>query len=151
MYSVIEYKGFQHKVTVGETLKLPLSEAKVGDELTVSDVLLFADGDAVTVGAPKISGATVKLEVLAHDMEDKIIVFKRKRRKRYRKTQGHRQDYTEVLVTEIVSGATKSSVDDKFKVRARARAKALAKLKVQNVPLTKAQKIENAKAAKEGK
>lgn len=149
MYSVIEYKGFQHKVTVGETLKLPLSEAKVGDELTVSNVLLFANGDAVTVGAPMISGATVKLEVLAHDMEDKIIVFKRKRRKRYRKTQGHRQDYTEVLVTEIASGSAKSSADDKAKVRARARAKALAKLKVQNVPLTKAQKI--SAAAKEGK
>lgn len=149
MYSVIEYKGFQHKVTVGETLKLPLSEAKVGEELTVSDVLLFANGDAVTVGAPKVSGASVKLEVLAHDMDDKIIIFKRKRRKRYRLTQGHRQDYTEVLVTEMVSGATKSSVDDKAKIRARARAKALAKAKVQNVPLTKAQKI--AAAAKEGK
>lgn len=149
MYSVIEYKGFQHKVTLGETLKLPLTEAKVGDIVTVSDILLFADGDKVSVGAPKVSGATVKLEVLAHDREDKVIIFKRKRRKRYRLLKGHRQDYTEVLVTEIASGAAKSAVDEKAKVRARARATALAKLKVQNVPLTKAQKI--AAAAKEGK
>jgi ribosomal protein L21 len=149
MYSVIEYKGFQHKVTVGETLKLPFTDAKVGDTLTVSDVLLFADGDSVSVGAPKVGGATVKLEVLAHDKEDKVLIFKRKRRKRYRLTRGHRQDYTEVLVTDIASGSAKSSVDDKAKVRARARAKALALAKVQNVPLTKAQKI--AAAAKEGK
>jgi large subunit ribosomal protein L21 len=149
MYSVIECKGFQHKVTVGETVKLPKLDAKIGDVVTVSDVLLFADGDKVEVGAPKVSGATVKMEVLLHDKDDKVIVFKRKRRKRYRKTQGHRQDYTEVLVTEIASGAAKSSADEKAKVRARARATALAKLKVQNVPLTKAQKI--AAAAKEGK
>ncbi len=151
MYSVIEYKGFQHKVTVGETLKLPLTEAKVGDTVTVSDILLFADGDKVSVGAPKVSGASVKLEVLAHDQDDKVLIFKRKRRKRYRLLKGHRQDYTEVLVTEIALGAAKSSADEKAKVRARARAKALAKLKVQNVPLTKAQKIAAANSGKEGK
>ncbi|HLP41262.1 MAG TPA: 50S ribosomal protein L21 [Fibrobacteria bacterium] len=146
MYSVIECKGFQHKVTVGETLKLPKLDAKIGDIVTVGEVLLFADGDKVTVGAPNISGASVKMEVLAHDKDDKVIIFKRKRRKRYRLTQGHRQDYTEVLVTEIASGSAKSAVDEKAKVRARARAKALAQAKVQNVPLTKAQKIAAAAA-----
>jgi large subunit ribosomal protein L21 len=148
MYSVIECKGFQHKVTVGETVKLPKLDAKVGDVVTVADVLLFADGDKVEVGAPKVSGASVKMEVLTNDKDDKVLIFKRKRRKRYRKTQGHRQDYTEVLVIEMASGSAKGSADEKAKIRARARATALAKLKVQNVPLTKAQKI--AAAAKEG-
>lgn len=148
MYSVIESGGFQHKITVGETLKLSKIEAKVGDVLTVSNVLLFANGEKITVGKPLVSGASVKMEVLDQGMDDKVISFKRKQRKRYRKTIGHRQRFTEVLVTEIVCGADKSSVDDKAKIRARARAKALNAQKVQNVPLTKAQKIAAAKVGK---
>lgn len=148
MYSVIEAGGFQHKVTVGETLKLPKMDAKIGDVVTNSNVLLFANGDTVLVGAPLVSGASVKMEVLNQGKGDKVISFKRRQRKRYRKTIGHRQLFTEVLVTEIASGADKASVDEKAKVRARARIKALAAQKVQNVPLTRAQKVA---AAKEGK
>jgi large subunit ribosomal protein L21 len=148
MYSVIESGGFQHKITVGETLKLAKIEAKVGEVLTVSNVLLYANGESVVVGKPMVSGASVKMEVLDQGKDDKIISFKRKQRKRYRKTIGHRQLFTEVLVTEMVCGADKSSVDDKAKIRARARIKALTAQKVQNVPLTKAQKISAAKAGK---
>ncbi len=148
MYSVIECGGFQHKITVGETLKVSKIEAKVGDVLTVSSVLLFSNGDNVVVGKPVVSGASVTMEVLDQGKDDKVISFKRKQRKRYRKTIGHRQQFTEVLVTEIACGSDKSSVDDKAKLRARARAKALNAMKVQNVPLTKAQKIA---AGKEGK
>ena len=67
-------------------------------------VLLFADGDTVSVGAPKVGGATVKLEVLAHDKDDKVLIFKRKRRKGYRKKQGHRQGFTEVRIGDITLG-----------------------------------------------
>lgn len=148
MYSVIECGGFQHKITVGETLKVSKIDAKIGEVLTVANVLLYANGENVVVGKPIISEASVKMEVLTHDMDDKVISFKRKARKRYRKTIGHRQQYTEVLVTEMVCGTDKSSVDEKAKLRARARIKALDKQKVQNVPLTKAQKIA---ASKEGK
>lgn len=150
MYSVIECGGFQHKITLGETLKVPKLEAKVGEVVSAPKVLLFCNGANLKIGAPIVDGAAVKMEVLMHDKDDKIIVFKRKRRKRYRRTQGHRQDFTEVLVTEIACGSDKGSVDEKAKVRARARAKALLAAKVQNVPLTKAQKIAAA-AAKEGK
>jgi ribosomal protein L21 len=149
MYSVIECGGFQHKITVGETLKVPKMEAKVGDVVTVSNVLLFANGDSVKVGAPLVSGAAVTLEVLDQGKGDKVLSFKRKQRKRYRRTVGHRQQYTEVLVTGMALGSDKASVDDKAKARARARIKALAAQKVQNVPLTRAQKV--AAAAKEGK
>lgn len=145
MYSVIECGGFQHKITVGETLKLPKMDAKVGDVVTISKVLLFADGSTVQVGAPLVSGAAVKLEVLDQGKGDKVISFKRRQRKRYRRTVGHRQLHTEVLVTEIVSGSAKAAVDEKAKVRARARIKALAAQKVQNVPLTRAQKVAAAK------
>ncbi len=141
MYSVIECGGFQHKITVGETLKVPKLDAKVGDVLTVSSVLLFSNGDTVKIGKPTVSGASVKMEILDQGKDDKVISFKRKARKRYRKTIGHRQDYTEVLVTEIACDSDKSSVDDNAKIRARARIKALNAAKVQNVPLTKAQKI----------
>ena len=141
MYSVIECGGFQHKITVGETLKVPKMDAKVGDVVTVSNVLLFANGEAVQIGAPLVSGAAVTLEVLNQGKGDKVLSFKRKARKRYRKTVGHRQLFTEVLVTEIAVGSDKSSVDEKAKLRARARIKALAAQKVQNVPLTRAQKV----------
>src|SRR3954471_21460624 len=146
MYSVIECGGFQHKVTVGETLKLPKMDAKIGDVVTVSNVLLFADGGNIVVGAPLVSGAAVTLEVLNQGKADKVISFKRKQRKRYRRTVGHRQQYTEVLVTGIASGSTKSNVDEKAKVRARARITALEARKVQQPKVTRAQKIAAAKS-----
>src|SRR6185503_18968678 len=143
MYSVIECGGFQHKVTVGERVKLtlPKLEAKIGEIITAPKVLLFSNGANVKVGAPVVDGASVKMEVLGHDREDKVLIFKRKRRKRYRLLKGHRQHYTEVLVTEIACGSDKSTADEQAKVRARARSKALAAAKVQNVPPTRKQKI----------
>ena len=149
MYSVIECGGFQHKITVGETLKVPKMDAQVGDVVTVSNVLLFSNGETVQIGAPLVSGAAVTLEVLNQGKGDKVLSFKRKARKRYRKTIGHRQLFTEVLVTGMAFGSDKSAVDEKAKTRARARIKALAAQKVQNVPLTRAQKV--AATAKEGK
>jgi large subunit ribosomal protein L21 len=146
MYSVIECGGFQHKVTVGETLKLPKMDAKVGDVVTVSNVLLFADGGTIQVGAPLVSGAAVTLEVLNQGKADKVISFKRKQRKRYRRTVGHRQLFTEVLVTGIASGSAKANVDEKAKIRARARITALEALKVQQPKVTRAQKIAAAQA-----
>jgi len=146
MYSVIECGGFQHKVTVGETLKLPKMDAKVGDVVTVSNVLLFADGATILVGAPLVSGAAVTLEVLNQGKADKVISFKRRQRKRYRRTVGHRQLFTEVLVTGIASGSTKSNVDEKAKIRARARITALEARKVQQPKVTRVQKIAAAKA-----
>jgi ribosomal protein L21 len=141
IYSVIECGGFQHKVAVGETVRVPLMEAKVGDTVTVADVLLFASGDKVIVGQPKVTGAAVKLEVLQHDRDDKVIVFKRKRRKRYRLTKGHRQDFTEVLVAEIACGADKQAVDAGVRERARKRATALQNMKVQVKKPTRKEKI----------
>jgi large subunit ribosomal protein L21 len=141
MYSVIVSGGFQHKVTPGERVKISKISAPVGEVLSVSDVLLFANGTDVKVGAPNVAGATVKLEVLQHDRADKIKVFKKKRRKRYRKTQGHRQHFTEVLVREISCGADKAVADDAVIARARTRAAVLEKMKLQIKKPTRKEKV----------
>jgi large subunit ribosomal protein L21 len=141
MYSVIVSGGFQHKVTPGERVKLSKINAPVGEVLTVSDVLLFANGSTVKVGAPKVADATVKLEVLQHDRGDKVRVFKKKRRKRYRKTQGHRQHFTEVIVREISCGGESASAEETVVKQARVRAAALEKMKLQIKKPTRREKI----------
>ncbi len=148
MYSVIASGGFQHKITPGERVKLSKINAPVGEVLTVSDVLLFANGDTVKVGAPMVEGALVKLEILQHDRDDKIKVFKKKRRKRYRKTQGHRQHFTEVIVREISCGGESAVAEDVVVERARARAAALENMKIQVKKPTRREKI--AAQAQEG-
>ena len=147
MYSVIAYGGFQHKVVAGERVKFPKIEALVGDVITISDVLLFANGADVKVGVPKVLDASVKVEVLQHDREDKIKIFKKKRRKRYRLSQGHRQDFTEVLVREISCGSESSFVEEGTAKRARVRASALEQQKVQIKKPTRREKAAKAKEA----
>jgi ribosomal protein L21 len=146
MYSVIAQGGFQHKVAPGERVKLPKIEAAVGEVITVSDVLLFASGDTLKIGAPKVADATVKLEILQHDRDDKIVVFKRKRRKRFRRTQGHRQHFTEALVREIACGSEKAAADEKTVQIARQRARALEAMKIQKKNPTRQEKIKAAAA-----
>jgi large subunit ribosomal protein L21 len=83
-------------------LRVPSLDVEPGGSVVFDDVLLAGDGEAnVQVGTPKLDGATVKAEVLRHGRTDKVIVFKRKRRKGYRKKQGHRQGFTEIRVDEV--------------------------------------------------
>ena len=140
MYSIVETGGFQYKVELGKAYKVPTLDAAVGSELELKSVLLFA-GKEVQIGTPVLNDASVKVEVLAHGKYDTIIVYKKKRRTRYERRNGHRQGYTEVLVTELHSGAESEVVDQKIIERNRARIKALAAQKVQNVPLTRKEKI----------
>lgn len=102
MYAVFRTGGKQFRAEPGARLKVPSLEAEAGVTVTFDDVLLVADGDDVKVGSPAVDGATVKAEVLSHGRTKKVMVFKRKRRKGYRRRQGHRQGYTEVKVAEIV-------------------------------------------------
>lgn len=101
MYAVIKTGGKQYRVASGDKLKVEKLEADVGAEITFDQVLMVADGDNVKVGAPMLSGAAVKATVVAHGRGDKVRIFKMKRRKHYRKSQGHRQHYTEVQVSGI--------------------------------------------------
>jgi large subunit ribosomal protein L21 len=75
----------------------------VGSDIVIDQVLMVADGDNVTVGAPVVAGASVKATVVSHGRHDKVMIFKFRRRKHYRKTQGHRQDYTEIQIQQIAA------------------------------------------------
>ena len=103
MYAVFRTGGKQFRAQPGERVRVPALEAEAGDTVAFVDVLLLSDGDDVTVGRPVVEGASVKAEVVSHGRDRKVIVFKRKRRKGYRRKQGHRQGYTEVRVEEIVA------------------------------------------------
>ena len=107
MYAVIESGGKQHRVELGSQIQVDRLDVQPGDSITLDRVLLIADGDEAAIGQPVVDGAKVSAEVLGQDRGEKIIVFKRKRRKGYRKKQGHRQDFTEVRVTEITIGKAK--------------------------------------------
>lgn len=102
MYAVFRTGGKQFRAEPGGRIKVPTLDVEAGDSVTFDDVLLASDGEAVSVGEPTVDGASVKAEVVGHGRDKKIIVFKRKRRKGYRKKQGHRQGFTEIRVDEIV-------------------------------------------------
>jgi large subunit ribosomal protein L21 len=105
MYAVFQTGGKQFRAEPGTRLRIPTLEADIGDSVTFDHVLLAGDGEAsVKVGAPTVDGASVKAEVIRHGRGDKVIVFKRKRRKGYRKKQGHRQNFTEIRVEEVALG-----------------------------------------------
>ena len=101
MYAVIKTGGKQYKVSSGEKLKIESIPAEVGSQIELDQVLLVADGDKVTTGTPLVSGAVVKATVVSHGRGEKISIFKLRRRKHYRKTLGHRQNYTEIEINGI--------------------------------------------------
>ena len=103
MYAVIKTGGKQYKVSAGEKLKIESILADVGSEIVLDQVLLVADGDNVTAGTPLVAGATVKATVVAHGRGEKIKIFKLRRRKHFRKTLGHRQNYTEIQISGITA------------------------------------------------
>jgi large subunit ribosomal protein L21 len=101
MYAVIKTGGKQYRVSAGEKLKVESIRAEVGAQIVLDQVLLVADGDRITAGTPLVSGATVKATVVAHGRGEKVAIFKLRRRKHYRKTLGHRQNYTEIQINGI--------------------------------------------------
>lgn len=111
MFAIVDIAGFQEKVEEGMKLNVPHLDADEGKTVSFDKVYLVAKSDSdITVGTPTVSGASVDVKVLSHGKDKKIRVFKMNRRKRYRRTQGHRQDYTEVEVVKIkASGATKAA------------------------------------------
>jgi len=101
MYAVIVSGGKQHRVQEGEVLRLEKLEIATGDTVEFDQVLMVANGSDVTLGAPLVSGAIVKAEVVAHGRAKKINIIKFRRRKHHMKRQGHRQWYTDVKITGI--------------------------------------------------
>ena len=101
MYAVFRTGGKQFRAEPGFSIRIPTLEAEPGDTVTFENVLLASDGSDVKVGTPVVDGASVKAEVVKHGRDKKVIVFKRKRRKGYRKKNGHRQSFTEIKVADI--------------------------------------------------
>ena len=102
MYAVFQTGGKQFRAEPGAKLRIPTLEAEPGDKVTFEQVLLAGgDSDRVVVGTPVVDGASVTAEVLRHGRTRKVIVFKRKRRKGYRRKQGHRQGFTEIRIDEV--------------------------------------------------
>ena len=105
MYAIVEIAGKQYKVRENDYLYVPRQRAEENEKLAFESVLLVADGKNVQVGTPTVGGAKVEATVVEHVKADKVVVFKKKRRKRYRVTRGHRQPYTRIKIDGVsVSG-----------------------------------------------
>ena len=144
MYAIVEIAGQQFKVAKDQKLFVHRLQDKEGSKVSFDKVYLLDDGKKVTVGAPAISGAAVEAKVVGHLKGDKVIVFKKKRRKGYRVKNGHRQALTELMVEKIVASGAKPAAAKPKAEKAPARAKAAAAKKA---PAKAEDKPKAAKAA----
>ena len=104
MYAIIKTGGKQYKVQSGEQLKVEGLAGDVGSAVSFGEVLLVGAGDSVKLGAPLVSGAKVNATIVSHGRGEKVRIFKLRRRKNSKKSQGHRQSYTEVRINDIIQG-----------------------------------------------
>jgi len=150
MYAIVEIAGLQYKVQKDQQLYVHRIDAKEGDKIQLDDVMLIEDGGKINVGAPVIDGAAVSAKVLKHLKGDKVIVFKKKRRKGYKKKNGHRQSLTSLEIEKIVTTGAKRATpraakNDGPKVAAKASTPEAAAPKKVEAPKAEAPKV----AAKE--
>ena len=115
MYAIVEIAGQQFKVAKDQKVFVHRLATEEGKKVDFDNVLLIGDGDKVTVGAPAIDGAQVGAKVVKHLKGDKVIVFKKKRRKGYRVKNGHRQSLTEIVIESIVASGAKKAAPAKEK------------------------------------
>ena len=113
MYAVVKTGGKQYRVAKDDTILVEKLDAEEGQKVTLSDVMLLGEGDNVTVGSPVVANATVEAQVVSQTRGPKIIIFRRKRRKNHRRTQGHRQDLTLLKITDINTSAKKAAAPAK--------------------------------------
>jgi len=107
MYSIIEISGKQYRVSEGETIKVSSQDWKVGDTVKLNQVLLTDSGENISFGTPMVPGASVTIEILEHNREKKLLIYKKKRRKGYQRKNGHRQGYTLLKVNKLKMASTK--------------------------------------------
>ena len=103
-YAIFKAAGEQVKAQEGDLLRVPKLEGEPGAKVTFDEVLLSADGDKIKTGQPTVKGAKVSAEIVRHGRGEKVVVFKFKKRKKYRRKTGHRQDFTEIKVTGLKLG-----------------------------------------------
>ncbi len=106
MHAIFQVAGFQYRAEEGSVVRVPLRSNKAGDRLEIGEVLLVKDGDKAHIGTPYVSGAKIEAEILEHGKGEKALYFKYKRRTKYRRTHGHRQDYTEIKINKIIAPAS---------------------------------------------
>ena len=102
MYAIIRDRGTQYRVEEGQVVQVALLDSEPGSQIELGEVLMIGGGDQTKVGAPLVEGAKVLAKVVGNVKGDKIIVFKYKNKKRYRRRTGHRQQYTRVSISQIV-------------------------------------------------
>ena len=105
MFAVVKTGGKQYRLSIGEKLKIEQIAAEPGQVVALPEVLAIGSGEAITLGTPVVAGAAVHATVLRHGRDDKVRIFKMRRRKHYQKHQGHRQWFTEIFISEITLGA----------------------------------------------
>ena len=103
MYAVIKSGGKQYKVTPGDIVRVESLEGQKGDMVEIKDVYMIVDGDKMSVGKPKLDSAKITAEVVEQGRGEKLLIFKHRRRKGYRRTNGHRQNYTAIKIKEITA------------------------------------------------
>lgn len=101
MYAIVKTGGKQYRVEKGATLVVEKIDAAKGDKVSLDEVLMIGDDKKTTVGTPLVKGASVNAEIVSQFKDEKVIVFKKKRRQNYRRKKGHRQDLTLVQITDI--------------------------------------------------
>jgi large subunit ribosomal protein L21 len=112
MYAVVATSGRQYRVNPGDRIEVNRLAGEVGSTVVLDDVVMVGQGADVTVGTPKVAAARVEAQIVAHKRGPKIIIFKHKRRKGYRRKQGHRQDLTALRITGIYTEALTSAVEE---------------------------------------
>ena len=115
MYAIIESCGKQYKVAEGDVVFFEKLDAEEGKKVTLDNVVLVSDDKKVEVGAPYVKGVKVEGKVVSHGKGKKILVYKYKAKKNYRRTQGHRQPYTKVEITKIKTAAEKAEAKTEAK------------------------------------
>ena len=107
MYSIIKIAGKQYSVSEGDTIKVSTQDWKVGDTVKLNNVLLTDSGENISFGNPIVAGASVTIEIMEHNREKKLLIYKKKRRKGYQRKNGHRQGYSLLKVNKIQMPSTK--------------------------------------------
>ena len=107
MYAIIEISGKQYRVSKGDTIKVSSQDWKIGDRVKLDQVLLTDTGKNVAVGTPTVAGASVTIEILEHNRDKKLLIYKKKRRKGYQRKNGHRQGYTLLKINNLQATGTK--------------------------------------------
>ena len=108
MYAIVEISGKQYRVSEGDTIKVSSQDWKIGDRVKLDRILFTDNGKNISVGTPIVLGASVTVEILKHDRDKKLLIYKKKRRKGYQRKNGHRQGYTLLKINNLQVTGTKT-------------------------------------------